>query len=270
MMKLVKSKRGVSNIISTLVIFTVMVSALGLAFSQVVPSLERFQTESDMITATNSFLSFDSEIKKLISAPGNTSSVIRYNVDSGILDLTEEIENQLTITSGGVQLFNYTYSPGEVHYRLDGNFKGSGGQIYVFGNPNLLVYSINRTTQITNIAHQSFDGYKVLRLFYSAYINIEKVTDTEIEINFMIFNLKTTKTVEGQGEYFPIINTASKIMITKESQTTDFYDLGTRNDDLSITASSTGFLQNIVYPIAPETFHLTLNIVQINIDFSTV
>ncbi|OLS33003.1 MAG: hypothetical protein HeimAB125_03000 [Candidatus Heimdallarchaeota archaeon AB_125] len=270
MKKLVKSKRGVSNIISTLVIFTIMVSALGLAFSQIVPSLERFQTESDMITATNSFLSFDSEIKKLISAPDNSSSVIRYNVDSGILDLTEERDNYLIITSGGEQLLNYTYSPGEVHYRLEGNFKGSGGLIYVFGSPILLVYSINRTTQITNIGHQSFNGYKVLKLFYGAYMNIEKITDTEVEINFMIFNLKTTRTVEGQGEYFPIINTASKIMITKESQTTSVYDLGLRNDDLSIAASSIGFSQNIVYPIAPETFHLTLNIINVNIDFSTV
>ncbi|MHA1219596.1 MAG: hypothetical protein ACTSO5_13110, partial [Candidatus Heimdallarchaeaceae archaeon] len=185
-----------------------MVSALGLAFSQIVPSLERFQTESDMITATNSFLSFDSEIKRLISAPDNSSSVVRYNLDSGILDLTEERKNSLIITSGGDNLLNYSYFSGEVLYRIEGNFKGSGGLIYDFGSPLLLVYSINRTTQITNIAHQSFDGYKVLKLFYSAYVNIEQVSDTEVEINFMIVNLKTTRTAEGQGEYFPIINTA--------------------------------------------------------------
>ena len=270
MKKLFRSKRGVSNIISTLVIFTVMVSALGLAFSQIVPSLERFQTESDMITATNSFLSFDSEIKRLISAPDNSSSVVRYNLDSGILDLTEERENSLIITSGGDNLLNYSYFSGEVLYRIEGNFKGSGGLIYDFGSPLLLVYSINRTTQITNIAHQSFDGYKVLKLFYSAYVNIEKVSDTKVEINFMIVNLKTTRTAEGQGEYFPIINTASKVMITKESQTMETYDLGWRSDDLSMTALTSDFSQNIVYPIAPETFHLTLNIIHINIDFSTV
>ncbi len=270
MRRMLRSKRGVTSIIATIVIFTVMVGALGLALSQIIPSMERFQTESDLTAATNAFLSFDSEIKNLMNTPENSSSVIRYNINNGILDLLQDRELFLVVKSGGEELLNYTCYTGEVVYRLEGNFKGLGGAIYDFGSPVLLVYSINRTTQMTNIVHQTFDNYKLLKLYYSVFLNIEQVSDSEIEINFIIIHLNTTKTVEGQGEYFPIINTQTKIQITKQSQLLEIYHPGNRSDDLSIEARTTGFSQVIEYPIAPATFDLTINLIHINIDFRTV
>jgi len=269
MKKLCKSKRGVSNIISTLVIFTVMVSALGLAFAQIVPSLERFQTESDLTAATNTFLSFDSEIKKLISAPDGSSNVVRYNLDSGTLDVSQEREVFLLITAESGNLLNYSVKPGEITYKLNGNFKGSGGVIYDFGSPLLMVYSTNRTTQMTNIVHQSFDGYKLLKLYYSMFVNVELITASELEINFIIVHLNTTRTEAGQGEYFPVINDATMIKIAKINQYVESFDLGTQTDDVSITASTLGFSQLIEYPIAPAVFDLTLNLIHIEIYFST-
>jgi len=270
MKRLCKSKRGVSNIISTLVIFTIMVSALGLAFSQIVPSLEKFQTESDLAAATNAFLSFDSEVRKLITAPDGSANVVRYNLESGTLDVSQEREVFLLINTGGVNLFNHSVNPGEVSYTLNGNFKGSGGVIYDFGSPVLMVYSINRTTQMTNIIHQSFDGYKVLKLYYSLFVNIEVVTETELEINFIVVHINTTRTEGGQGEYFPIVNDATMIKIEKTNQYVETYDLGTRTDDLSITANTLNFAQLIEYPIAPLIFDLTLNIAHIEVYLSTV
>lgn len=270
MKKLCKSKRGVSNIISTLVIFTVMVSALGLAFAEIVPSLERFQTESDLTAATNTFLSFDSEIKKLITAPDDTSYTVRYNLDSGKLDIFQDREIFLLITTGQNNLLNYSVRPGEVAYRLDGNFKGSGGVIYDFGSPLLMVYSNNRTTQMTNIIHQSFNGYKMLKLYYSLFVNVEIITQTQLEINFIVVHLNTTRTEGGQGEYFPIINDATMIKIAKKNQYTESYDLGTHGDDLRIKASTIDFSQLIEFPIAPAVFDLTLNIIHVEIYFSTV
>ncbi len=270
MKKLCKSKRGVSNIISTLVVFTVMVSALGLAFAQIVPSLERFQTESDLTAATNTFLSFDSEIKKLINAPDESSNVVRYNLDNGILDLSREREIFLLINTGVSNLLNHSVYTGEVTYKLEGNFKGSGGVIYDFGSPLLMVYSTNRTTQMTNIVHQSFEGYKLLKLYYSLYVNIEIITASQLEINFIIVHLNTTRTEGGQGEYFPIINDSSMVKIAKINQYVETFNLGTQTDDLSIRASTIGFSQLIEFPISPLEFDLTLNLIHIGIDFSTV
>lgn len=270
MKKLLKSKRGVSNIISTLVIFTVMVSALGLAFAQIVPSLERFQTESDLTAATNTFLSFDSEIKRLINAPEGSSNVVRYNLGNGILDLSKSREIFLLISSGGSNLLNYSLYTGEVIYKLEGNFKGSGGTIYDYGSPLLIVYSSNRTTQITNIAHQSFNGYKILKLYYSLFVNIETITESELEINFIIIHLNTTRNEGGQGEYFPVINDSTMIKISKKSQIIETFNLGTHENDLSIAANTLDFSQLIDYSIAPVVFDLTLNLIHIEINFSTV
>ena len=246
-----------------------MVSALGLAFSQIVPSLEKFQTESDLTAATNTFLSFDSEVKRLITSPDGSSNVVRYNLDSGTLDISQEREVFLLITSGGSNLLNYSVKPGEVTYMLEGNFRGSGGVIYDFGSPLLMVYSVNRTTQMTNIIHQSFEGYKMLKLYYSLFVNIEIITETELEINFIIVHLNTTRTEGGQGEYFPVINDSTMIKIAKINQYTETRFLGTQTDDLSITASTLGFSQLIEFPIAPLVFDLTLNLIHIEIDFST-
>lgn len=265
-----KSRRGVSSIISTLIIFTIMVAALGLAFSQIIPSLERFQTESDLTAATNAFLSFDSEIKKLVNTPVNSSSVVRYNIGNGILDLEQEREVFLIINSGGSELMNYSCYTGEVVYRLNGNFKGLGGAIYDFGGPELLVYSLNRTTQMTNIVHQSFDDYKLLKMYYSVFLSIEQISEDDLEVNFIIIHLNTTRILGGQSEYFPIINTPTKIQLTKTNQIIEQYSLGNRSDDLRIEARTAGFSQSIQYPIAPYTFSLNLNLIHIYVDFSTV
>jgi hypothetical protein len=270
MKKILKSRRGVSSIISTLVIFTVMVSALGLAFSQIIPSLERFQTQSDLTAATNTFLSFDSEIKTLINTPDNSSSVLRYNLDNGILDLKQNREIALLINSGGVALLNKSYFTGEVEYKIAGNFKGLGGAIYDFGSPLLLVYSLNRTAQMMNIVHQTFDGYKTIQLYYSVFVSIEITSETDVEVNFMIVHLNTSKTLDGQGEYFPIVNTQDKIQIVKLSQVIESFNLGEQSDELSIEAQTAGFSQNIAYTLAPPVFSLTVNIIHINIDFRTV
>ena len=53
MKKLLKSRKGVSNVISTLILFTVMVSSLGLALAQIIPAIENFQTQSNLTAATN-------------------------------------------------------------------------------------------------------------------------------------------------------------------------------------------------------------------------
>ena len=56
----------------------------------------------------------------------------------------------------------------------------------------------------------------------------------------------------------------------KESQITETYNLGNQADEITIVANTQDFSQNIVYPFAPSSFELTVNIVHINIDFRTV
>ncbi|MHA1259224.1 MAG: hypothetical protein ACTSRO_06235 [Candidatus Heimdallarchaeaceae archaeon] len=157
---------------------------------------------------------------------------------------------------------------GEAVYRINGNFKGLGGMIYDFGSPLLLVYSLNRTAQMTNIVHQSYNEYKLLKLFYNIFLNIKKVSETAIEVNFIVLHL-ITEEVNGQSEYFPVINTQTKIQITKRSQNIKKFNLGEKSDDLSIEALTADFSQLIIYPIAPAAFTLSLNIISINIDFRT-
>jgi hypothetical protein len=86
----------------------------------------------------------------------------------------------------------------------------------------------------------------------------------------MIVHLNTSKTLDGQGEYFPIVNTQDKIQIVKLSQVIESINLGEQNNELSVEALTTGFSQNIAYTLAPPVFSLTVNIIHINIDFRTV
>ena len=122
---------------------------------------------------------------------------------------------------------------------------------------------------MTNIVHQTFDGYKILTLYYSVFLSIERINDNALEVNFIIIHLNTPKTIEGQGEYFPIINTPTKIQIVKQSQETVTYNLGNHGDDLIIGADIVSFSQNIEYLFAPASFDLIVNLIHINMDFRT-
>ena len=174
------------------------------------------------------------------------------------------------INSGGVGLLNKSYVTGEIQYKIEGNFDGLGGAIYDFGSPLLLVYSLNRTAQMMNIVHQTFDGYKSIKLYYSVFVSIENTSETDVEVNFMIIHLNTSKSTTGQGEYFPIVNTQDKIQIVKLSQVVESINLGQQNNELTVEAQTTGFSQNIAYTLAPPAFSLIVNIIHINIDFRTV
>ena len=264
------SKRGVSSIISTLVIFTVMISSLALAFSQIVPSLERFQSESQLTTTINTFLTIDAVVKRISNAPANTSEIIRYNLDTGILDVNTGSELMLFLKSGDNVFFNQTYYLGELVYTVTGNYKGLGGSIYDYGSPRIFVYSINRTDPMTNIVHQTYNGYREVKLFYKTFVSIEESSQTStINVNFVLIHLNTTYSSNGKKEYFPIINQKSKIQITKGLQVLEQYDLGEQHDTLIVGGTTNTFSQIIEYPKAPATFNVLLKVIHIYIELKT-
>ncbi|MCK4844471.1 MAG: hypothetical protein KAS95_02245 [Candidatus Heimdallarchaeota archaeon] len=271
MKKLLKSRKGVSNVISTLILFTVMVSSLGLALAQIIPAIENFQTQSNLTAATNNFLNIDAVIKQLVNKPENSSEVVRYGISNGVLDVyTNGNPIMLIIESEGLLIDESNYTMGELVYVLNGNFKEVSGTVYDFGDPQILVNSINRTAQVTNIVHQTLEGQKVLKLSYSVFMNVEYVSDNELEINFILIHLNTSKTADGQGEYFPVINTETKIQVRKQSQVVNSTYLGTYGDFLTIKAQSSDFFQVVDYPLAQASFDLTLNVMHIYIEFRTI
>ena len=270
-MRLKTKKRGASNIIATLVIFVVMLSAITLAFSQVLPSVEKFQASSDFVAAENTFMNIDSSIKKLINSPENASEIIRYEINKGILDMSFDRSINLAIESEKVVIFNYSTLLGQLTYHLDGHYKGYGGSIYSVGSPDLLVYSPNRTTDVTNIVYQTFDGYKLLKLYYDIFVSIENVKSDEVEVNFILINLNTTHVNNNQKEYFPLINTEAKLELSKRAQILKSYSLGTFSTDLTINAETSNYLQKLDYDYAPSTsFSLVVNIITVDINFSIV
>ena len=270
-MRLKTKKRGASNIIATLVIFVVMLSAITLAFSQVIPSVEKFQASSDFVAAENTFMNIDGSIKKLINSPENASEIIRYEIGKGILDMSFDRSINLTIESEKVVIFNYSILLGQLTYQLDGHYKGNGGSIYSVGSPDLLVYSPNRTADVTNIIYQTFDDYKMLKLYYDIFVSIENIKTDEVEVNFIIINLNTTQVDSYQKEYFPLINSEAKLELSKRAQIIKSYSLGTFSTDLSINAESSNYLQKLDYDYAPSTsFSLVVNIITVDINFSVI
>lgn len=274
MKRLFRKRRGVSNIIATLIIFTVMIAALSLAFSQIIPTLERFQTQSDLTLATNTFLNFNSAITRLINSPDNSSSVVRYNLPSGELNLKAGSSISLLVLSNGDEIFSTSITKGELIFTLYGNYRSQGGPVYDIGDPTLLSYSTNNTESMTNIVRQTFDNYKELKLFYNVFATIEETSVFDIVVNFFVLELDTILKSDGINEiseYFPIINSQTNVKIQKasqeleESQTFELI-----NGDLSIGAQTSNYFQEEQYEPRSSTFGLTVNIYTIKILFSTI
>ncbi len=271
MKKLFRKKRAVSSIISTLIIFSIMVSALALAFSQIVPSLEIFQTESDITTAKNTFMDFDYSIQNLVSSPVNSSSTLRYTLTNGILDITTSRHLDIIILSGTSSILEYSTVQTETVYSFSGNFKGQGGVVYYIGTPQLLVYSINRTNSLTNIVQQTFDDQKLVRLYYDIFVTIKPITSTLLEIDFLFLNFTTQKNELGLSEYFPVINKECKIQITKTSFIRESYNFESNNGLLEIKAMTSTFSQSLTYALTPSIpYDLIINFMSIEIDFKTI
>ncbi len=270
MKRLFRKRRGVSNIIATLIIFTVMIAALSLAFSQIIPTLERFQTQSDLTLATNTFLNFDSAITRLINSPDNSSSVVRYPLPSGELNLKPGTPISLLVMSNGDEIFSTSITKGELIFTLYGNYRSQGGPIYDIGDPTILAYSTNNTERMTNIVRQTFDNYKALKLFYNVFATIEETATFDIVVNFFVLELDTVSKSDETNEYFPIINSQTNIKILKASHELESNTFDLINGDLSIGGQSSTFFQEETYEPRYSTFGLTVNIHTIKILFSTI
>ncbi|MFW9855825.1 MAG: hypothetical protein ACFFFG_12240 [Candidatus Thorarchaeota archaeon] len=90
--KIISRHRSVSPILAAVIIFALILVGVMVTYIQIIPFIDRAQTEESITAVRNSFLELDSTIKSLISesgAPGGFSTIL-MQVPSGQIDYTPE------------------------------------------------------------------------------------------------------------------------------------------------------------------------------------
>lgn len=208
---LVKKRLGISPVLATVMIFGLILAGVMLTFIQVVPYIERAQSEENISSVRNSFINLDTTIRSLISesgSPGGFRTVLftkpagrimfendRYLIS---LKLQDQDENEVysILESESVGLLDWVYnSPASILPRGTSKYL-TGTDPYKIRDPVFLTgpFASGENNDITNLtlSHVESDRKHHMTLNYRISVYLTISTNPEPEIKFQIFLIRLT------------------------------------------------------------------------------
>ncbi|MHA1971628.1 MAG: hypothetical protein ACTSW1_01475 [Candidatus Hodarchaeales archaeon] len=201
-------RRGVSPILATVIIFGLIITGVMVTFIQVVPYIERAQSEEAISTVKNSFLDLDKVIKELISEsgePGGYRTVLmrktagkivydstKYHFALKLIDQDSNLVYNFTNLQDGqkIGVLDWVYnSPRSIVPRGTSQYF-NGPNPYEKRDPVFLtgLFATTDYQDMTNLtlSHQN-DRKHHVTLSYRISAHLSITTFPEPEIKFQIF-----------------------------------------------------------------------------------
>lgn len=208
---LVKKRLGISPVLATVMIFGLILAGVMLTFIQVVPYIERAQSEENISSVRNSFLNLDRTINSLLSesgSPGGFRTVlftkpagrIMFENDTYLisLKLLDQSDNEVhsILDSESVGLLDWVYSsPASILPRGTSKYL-TGSDPYKIRDPVYLTgpFASTENNEITNLtlSNVRFDRKHHMTLNYRISVYLTISTNPEPEIKFQIFLIRLT------------------------------------------------------------------------------
>ncbi len=211
----VKKRLGVSPVLATVIIFGLILAGVMLTFIQVVPYIEKAQSEENISSVRNSFLNLDTTIRSLFSesgSPGGFRTVLftkpagkiifENDINHISLKLLDQSENEVfsILESESVGFLDWIYnSPASILPRGTSKYL-TGTDPYKIRDPVFLTgpFASGENNDITNLtlSHVRTDRKHHMTLNYRISVYLTISTNPEPEIKFQIFLIKLTTNFE--------------------------------------------------------------------------
>ncbi|MHA2074759.1 MAG: hypothetical protein ACW97X_09085 [Candidatus Hodarchaeales archaeon] len=203
---LIKKRLGISPVLATVIIFGLILAGVMLTFIQVIPYIEKAQSEENISSVRNSFLDLDTTIRSLLSesgSPGGFRTVLFtkpagkivfeddiYHISLRLLDQSDN-EVFSILESESVGLLDWIYnSPASVLPRGTSKYL-TGTDPYKVRDPVFLTgpFASGVNNGITNLtlSHVKSDRKHHLTLNYRISVYLTISTNPEPEIKFQVF-----------------------------------------------------------------------------------
>jgi FlaG/FlaF family flagellin (archaellin) len=198
--KIAKSRRAVSNIVATMLIFALMVIAMGILYSTISPTILGFDAKARSANQEFIFLTIGDEVNSLASSPVGSQGRVPITSVGGYYDIGPGHSLYVNITAANVLIdpdANYTQAIGEFTAQVNGSFQYEGGTKYLsrLNSEDVLLHDDTRELNTNYVAKADYRyGSALFTLYPMAWLDIVStgtsytVTITIIQLDYITFN----------------------------------------------------------------------------------
>lgn len=221
---MLKSRRAVSNVVATMLIFALMIVSMGVLYSQIAPTIIGFDARSRSTGQEFVLLSLANEIETLISSPEDSQSRISIVSDDGIYTVSDGkllTVNLLDRNNVLIPSATITENIGEFTIDLEGSFQYEQNQVYFSrtANEDSLLQNDNNALNTNYVSKVNYAYTSAHFEFYSlATIDVVEtapdvfvVTITIVKINFL--------SVGGSPTDFPMQSSDFTLRLRRQEST---------------------------------------------------
>ena len=204
---MLKSRRAVSNIVATMLIFGMMIASMGVLYSQISPTLLGFDARSRSTGQEFVLLSITNEMESLISSPVDAQSRIAIVSDDGLYTVSDGKLLTVNLLDGNAVAItgaSITDNIGDFTIDLQGSFQYEKNQVY-------FSRTINEDSLMQNDTHSLNTNF------------VSKVNYAYTSAHFEFFSLARIDVVETAADIFVITISIIKIsFLSTGGSPTDF------------------------------------------------
>ncbi len=222
--KIRKSRRAVTNIVATMLIFGLMVVAMGILYSTISPTILGFDAKARSANQEFIFLTIGDEINSLATAPVGSQGRVSIVSSDGFYDIGPGPSLYLNITDAAGALIDplaeTTQSIGEFTAQVNGSFQYSGGTNYLsrLNSENVLLLDDNRELNTNYVAKAEYRyGSALFSLYPMSWVDIVS-TSAGYTVTVSIVKLDYTLFHEGTVD-FPVQKDEWTLRLRKLSPT---------------------------------------------------
>lgn len=182
---MLKSRRAVSNVVATMLIFALMIVSMGVLYSQIAPTIIGFDARSRSTGQEFVLLSLANEMQSLGVSPENSQARISIVSDNGLYNVSRGKKLTVEILNGsGVPSFltDETIQIGDFTIDLDGSFQYEQNEVYFSRTANEDSLLVNDTHELnTNYVSKVNYAYTSAHFEFYPLSNIDVHNTTAID-----------------------------------------------------------------------------------------
>ena len=275
--KIRRSKRGVSNIISTLLITALMVSSIAITYTYIMPTIEKARLRSTISTSSLFLTKLDGSIQNMLYEGIGSTRAMSIDAFSGDLEFRSIGLNVRAYIDGGmyIPLPSLTYGLARLTMLSDVSIMSVNSYEYIKGD---LYYPMAVTDEGSNdpgmiLLERSTSELYELKMWYRLLMNIRDTGDGgTIDVSLVVIQFNSTEIVKGlSSANYELIITKSHVDVnpTIYGFPGNGDPITTSGNDFAISADR-GYGPYYIYYSTGFRSNINFNLVLINYDFDVI
>lgn len=204
-MRILRSRRAVSNIVATMIIFALMSVAMALLYSQISPTIIGFQAESQAANQEFIFLTVQSEVEKLITMPEDSRSQVHIISNGAVYDLEANAYSLGITYSDGPNSGTLSEALGSLSAQIDESFQTAAETRYLgsYVVEDTYFNTENTRDAVSSVAVMSISrSSATINLYIRAQVSLVETSTGNYDLNVYFYKLTVRPSLSFDG--FPV------------------------------------------------------------------